>query len=103
MSVAPRVVVVVGAGNAALCAALSARERGAEVSVLECAPRAERGGNTAFTAGTMRVVLRDGSDLGSVVDGPSAQAVELLERRPYRPGSSSTTSPGPAATAATRS
>ncbi|MFL5077578.1 MAG: FAD-dependent tricarballylate dehydrogenase TcuA [Microvirga sp.] len=49
-------VVVVGGGNAAMCAALAARERGAEVLVLERAPEAERGGNTGFTAGAMRVV-----------------------------------------------
>jgi len=47
-------IVVVGAGNAALCAALSARESGASVLVLERAPEKERGGNTAFTAGAMR-------------------------------------------------
>jgi tricarballylate dehydrogenase len=47
-------VVVVGAGNAALCAALAARETGASVLVLECAPKGERGGNTAYTAGAMR-------------------------------------------------
>src|SRR5581483_5669415 len=47
-------VVVVGAGNAGLCAALSAREAGARVAVLEKAPRAERGGNTAFTGGLLR-------------------------------------------------
>jgi tricarballylate dehydrogenase len=56
-------VVVIGAGNAALCAALAARERGAEVLVLECAPMAERGGNTAFTAGAMRVVYDGVEDL----------------------------------------
>ncbi|MGG5822015.1 FAD-dependent tricarballylate dehydrogenase TcuA [Falsiroseomonas sp. HW251] len=48
-------VVVVGAGNAALCAALSARERGASVLVLEAAPFDARGGNSRFTAGAMRV------------------------------------------------
>ena len=47
-------VVVVGAGNAALCAALSSAETGASVVVLERAPHAERGGNTTFTAGAMR-------------------------------------------------
>lgn len=47
-------VVVVGAGNAALCAALSAREAGARVLVLEKAPRHLRGGNTAFTGGGFR-------------------------------------------------
>jgi tricarballylate dehydrogenase len=54
-------VVVVGAGNAALCAALAAAEQGAQVTVLERAPREERGGNSAFTAGAMRVTY-DGRD-----------------------------------------
>ncbi len=54
-------VVVVGGGNAALCAALSARESGAEVVVLERAPTEVAGGNTAFTGGGMRVVY-DGLD-----------------------------------------
>lgn len=49
-------VVVVGAGNAALCAALSARETGASVLVLERASFEERGGNSLFTAGGFRFV-----------------------------------------------
>ncbi|MEZ4521702.1 MAG: FAD-dependent tricarballylate dehydrogenase TcuA [Thermomicrobiales bacterium] len=47
-------VVVVGAGNAALCAALAAREQGASVLVLERAPYEERGGNSRYTAGAIR-------------------------------------------------
>lgn len=47
-------VIVVGAGNAALCAALAARENGAKVLVLERAPESERGGNSYFTAGGFR-------------------------------------------------
>jgi tricarballylate dehydrogenase len=39
-------VAVLGGGNAALCAALAAAERGARVIVLECAPREFRGGNS---------------------------------------------------------
>lgn len=42
-------VVVVGGGNAALCAALTAREAGAGVLLLEAAPRAWRGGNSQHT------------------------------------------------------
>lgn len=42
-------VLVIGGGNAALCAALMAREAGASVLVLEAAPRAWRGGNSQHT------------------------------------------------------
>jgi tricarballylate dehydrogenase len=42
-------VAVVGGGNAALCAALAARESGARVAVLERAPREFRGGNSRHT------------------------------------------------------
>jgi len=56
-------VVIVGGGNAALCAALSAREAGARTLVLECAPEAERGGNSRFSAGAMRVAYNGVDDL----------------------------------------
>ncbi len=42
-------VLVIGGGNAALCAAISARRSGATVLVLEAAPRFYRGGNTRHT------------------------------------------------------
>ncbi len=42
-------VLVIGGGNAALCAALMAREAGASVRVLEAAPREWRGGNSSHT------------------------------------------------------
>jgi succinate dehydrogenase/fumarate reductase flavoprotein subunit len=44
-------VIVVGAGNAATCAALSAKENGASVLQVEISPEAARGGNSAFTGG----------------------------------------------------
>ena len=42
-------VLVIGGGNAALCAALVAREAGARVLLLEAAPKAMRGGNSSHT------------------------------------------------------
>jgi len=60
-------VVVVGAGNAALCAALAARESGVSVLVLECAPQAECGGNSRFTAGAMRVAYNGVDDLARLM------------------------------------
>lgn len=47
-------VIIVGAGNAALCAALSAAEQGVKVLVLEKATIEDRGGNSTFTAGGFR-------------------------------------------------
>ena len=56
-------VIVVGAGNAALTAALSARQNGARVLVMEKAPEAERGGNSRFSGGIFRFVYEGIEDL----------------------------------------
>ena len=61
-------VIVVGGGNAALCAALSAREFCGKVLVLERAPEEEAGGNSRFTAGLMRVAYNGVDDLRKVID-----------------------------------
>jgi tricarballylate dehydrogenase len=60
-------VIVVGAGNAAFCAALAAREQGASVLVLEAAPEDESGGNSRFTAGAIRVAYNGLDDIKSLV------------------------------------
>ncbi|EKE72460.1 FAD-dependent tricarballylate dehydrogenase TcuA [Oceanibaculum indicum] len=60
-------VVVIGGGNAAFCAALSAQENGAKVLVLEAAPKEEAGGNSSFTAGAMRVAYNGVDDLSKLM------------------------------------
>jgi tricarballylate dehydrogenase len=56
-------VVVIGAGNAAMSAAIAARENGADVLVLEKAPEAEKGGNSAYTHGSVRFSYNGVDDL----------------------------------------
>ena len=65
-------VIVVGAGNAAFSAALSAKENGAKrVLVLEKAPREKRGGNTHFSGAVFRFIYDDVSELDRFV--PNAE------------------------------
>lgn len=61
MSMMETDVVVVGAGNAGLVAALAAHEAGARVIVLEAAGESERGGNSRFSGAIFRVA-HDGLD-----------------------------------------
>ena len=60
-------VIVIGAGNAASCAALAARESGASVIMLEAAPLEDCGGNSRYTAGLMRFVFNGVDDLAQVI------------------------------------
>ena len=65
---APYDVIVVGKGNAALCAALSAQENGARVLMLEAASEDEHGGNSRFAGGVMRFAYETVDDLRRVTD-----------------------------------
>ena len=60
-------VIVVGAGNAASCAALSVREKGASSIMLEAAPIEDSGGNSRYTAGLMRAVFHGVDDLVQII------------------------------------
>jgi tricarballylate dehydrogenase len=61
-------VVVVGKGNAALCAALAAKDQGAKVALLEAASEDEHGGNSRFAGGVMRFAYASLEDLRRVTD-----------------------------------
>ncbi|MBP8035151.1 MAG: FAD-binding protein, partial [Burkholderiaceae bacterium] len=63
-------VIVVGAGNAALASAVSAKENGAQrVVVLEKAPREMRGGNTHWSGGVLRFAFDDPKEIGPLLPG----------------------------------
>src|SRR4029078_7883431 len=68
-------VIVVGGGGAGMCAALSAREDGASVLVLERQPQDKRGGNTAFAIGTLRMVHHCANDIRKVVPDLTEQDI----------------------------
>ena len=63
-------VIVVGSGNAAMCAGIAALENGAEVLMLEKAPPALAGGNTKYTAGAMRFAYDSSADLLQLLRSP---------------------------------
>jgi tricarballylate dehydrogenase len=74
---------VVGAGNAALCAALSAAELNKKVLVLERAPEDESGGNSRFTAGLMRCAYNGVDDLKRVIPDLSAEEIARTDFGTY--------------------
>jgi tricarballylate dehydrogenase len=61
-------VIVVGKGNAALCAALAARDQGASVAMLEAASEDEHGGNSRFAGGVMRFAYSSVDELKEVTE-----------------------------------
>ena len=65
--------IVVGKGNAALCAAISARDLGARVLMLEAAPEEESGGNSRFAGGQMRFIYDSPEDLKRVTELPDEE------------------------------
>lgn len=87
-------VLVVGGGNAALCAAMTAREAGADVLLLESAPKEFRGGNSRHTR-NLRYLHKTGnkyltgpyledefwSDLLLVTEGQTNEQLALLTIR----------------------
>jgi len=87
-SVADWDVIVVGAGNAALAAAVSAREQGArKVLVLEKAPHTQRGGNTHYSGGLLRIAFDRAEELRVLVPHAEKEVPGFfagVEPYPYR-------------------
>jgi len=76
-------VVVIGAGNAAFCAALAAAESGVSVLVLERAPEDESGGNSRFTAGAFRCVYDGVDDLKALMPDLTEEEIKNTDFGTY--------------------
>jgi tricarballylate dehydrogenase len=76
-------VVVVGAGNAAFCAAHAARQVVERVLVLEKAPPERAGGNSYFTAGAFRAAYGTLEDLRSVLPELTDEQAAQIDMPPY--------------------
>ncbi|WP_462420276.1 FAD-dependent tricarballylate dehydrogenase TcuA [Salinicoccus sp. Marseille-QA3877] len=76
-------VVVVGTGNAALSAAISANEEGLKVLMVEKGPKHKRGGNSFFTDGAIRLAYHDKEGLANIVDDLSEDELANIEMPEY--------------------
>lgn len=76
-------IIVVGSGNAAMCAGLAALEAGAEVLMLEKAAPDLAGGNTKYTAGAMRFVYDGAEDLHPLLADPSDPRLPMTDFGAY--------------------
>ena len=76
-------VLIIGGGNAALCAALAARDEGASVLVLEKAPASERGGNCPYTGGGFRFVHKGVDDIRALMPDLTDDEAARVRMEPY--------------------
>ncbi len=72
-------IIVVGSGNAALCAGIAALEAGAKVLMVEKADEALAGGNTKYTAGAMRFAYDSAADLMPLLRDPDDPRLAITD------------------------
>lgn len=75
--------IIAGGGNAGLTAAISGREAGASVVLVEAAPRDARGGNTYYTGGGFKFVHKGTSEVKDLIADISEAEVASMEMPPY--------------------
>ena len=78
-----RRVVVVGSGNAALCAGIAALEQGADTLIVEKAGADEAGGNSRYTAGAMRFAYQSRDELLPLLRNPESEQVDRTDFGSY--------------------
>ncbi|WP_127116217.1 FAD-dependent tricarballylate dehydrogenase TcuA [Shimia sediminis] len=76
-------VIIIGAGNAAFCAAHAARENGASVLMLECSDEAENGGNSRYTAGAIRFAYDGVEDIRALCPDLSEEQIAITDFGTY--------------------
>ncbi len=76
-------VIVVGAGNAAFCAAHAAREQAERVLLLEKAPPEQAGGNSYFSAGAFRAAYGTLEELRCVLPDLTDEEAARIDLPPY--------------------
>jgi len=76
-------VIVVGAGNAGLTAALAARQREARVLLLDKCPKPVRGGNTRFSGGGFRFTYNSLDDMRPMLPGLTDEEAARMDVGTY--------------------
>ena len=76
-------VIVVGSGNAALCAGIAACEAGKKVLMIEKADQDMAGGNTKYTAGAMRFAFDGHEDLLPLIADPDDPRIAISDFGSY--------------------
>ncbi len=76
-------VVVVGSGNAALCAAIAAAEVGAEVTILEAGNESDFGGNSRYTAGAVRFAYAGRDAILDLLAGSADERIGISDFGAY--------------------
>ncbi len=79
----PKKIIVIGSGNAALCASMAALENGATVIILEKTNKNLSGGNSKYTAGAMRFVYNNNEELYPLLTNPTDEKIAKTEFGTY--------------------
>jgi tricarballylate dehydrogenase len=76
-------VIVVGAGNAGLCAALAAQQINSKVLLIDKCPKVRRGGNTRFSGGGFRFTYKNIDDIRPLLPELSDEEAAKFDMPPY--------------------